>query len=215
MLTKVSSVLLFSLVLAGTPAMAHRLNVFAWPESGTVATQSRFSGGSSARGALVSVRLASGGQTLLTGKTDEKGIFRFAPPREALAANSGVIVVVRAGEGHQNSWPVSIEDLRTATASPTPAASAAVHAESKSADTKPLAPAKAEEKISLTAGELEALVDRAMNKRLAPLEMKLAQALNPDPTWRDIAGGLGWFVGLGGIAAFLGSRKKKTSGEKA
>ncbi|MDO5530519.1 hypothetical protein [Sutterella sp.] len=53
----------------------------------------------------------------------------------------------------------------------------------------------------LTEADVEAAVARALDRRLAPIEKRLAESLDPGPRVQDIVGGIGWLIGLGGIAA--------------
>ncbi|MDO5530520.1 hypothetical protein [Sutterella sp.] len=89
-------------ILAGTAA-AHRVNLFAWPEGGEIVIESGFSGGSKARGAVITVTAPEGGPAVVTGKTDESGTWRFTPPAELVKAGKGALLTVDAGEEHRNT----------------------------------------------------------------------------------------------------------------
>jgi nickel transport protein len=50
-----------------------------------------------------------------------------------------------------------------------------------------------------------------MSKALSPIRQSLAERLDPEPSLRDILGGLGWLIGLAGMAAWAQSRRTKHS----
>jgi nickel transport protein len=92
-----------------SPAMAHRVNVFAWAENGRVFCEGKFSGGRPAKGAEIVV-FDLDGKILLKGKTDEKGGFSFPAPQ------TGARVVLNASMGHRGEWSISREEMGTGAA---------------------------------------------------------------------------------------------------
>ncbi len=62
---------------------------------------------------------------------------------------------------------------------------------------------------SVDAQALEQAVDRALERRLAPVTRMLAEQAQAGPSVTEIVGGMGWLVGLAGIGAWLSARKKK------
>ena len=60
----------------------------------------------------------------------------------------------------------------------------------------------------LTRADVESIVNRALDSRLSPITRMLAASVESGPTLRDIIGGLGWLLGLCGIAAYFRSRKR-------
>ncbi len=145
------------------------------------------------------------------------------------ACPEGVTLVLRAGEGHQNSWPVSREELLEAagtapagetapdtapaagTTARTPGDSAAGTA--PSAGAAPIAapaaaPASAQAAPVCTRADMEAAVAEAVRRELAPLRRELVMLQRQEPGLREIGGGIGWIVGLAGIGAWWTSRRK-------
>ncbi|VEN73741.1 exported hypothetical protein [Candidatus Desulfarcum epimagneticum] len=102
----VSKAAVCALVFAwlASPAMAHRVQVFAWAENGRVFCEGKFSGGRPAKGAEIVV-FDPDGHILLKGKTNEKGEFSFPAP------STGVRVVLNASMGHRGEWSVSREEM--------------------------------------------------------------------------------------------------------
>ena len=99
------------LALGASEAFAHRVNVFAYAEDGHIVVSGKFSTGSAARGALVTVA-GEDGQVLLSGKTDDKGGVRFALP-EGFKVQP-LRVKLNAGEGHVGFWTLGKDDFAQA-----------------------------------------------------------------------------------------------------
>ena len=53
---------------------------------------------------------------------------------------------------------------------------------------------------------------KAVEEKVAPLRQKIAELSNPNPSAKDVIGGLGWIFGIAGAAA-LGYKKGKEKGE--
>lgn len=89
---------LLLILLFVAPALAHKVNLFAYVERGVVYTESYFPDGSPVAGGKVLV-YDSGKTLLLEGKTDGKGLFSFALPKV-----DDLEIVVEASMGHRNSY---------------------------------------------------------------------------------------------------------------
>ncbi len=90
---------LVMLLVAATPAMAHKVNIFAYVEAGTVHTESYFPDGKMVEEGTIEV-LDGGGRKLLEGKTDREGRFSFPLP----ANKEDLTIVINASMGHKNSY---------------------------------------------------------------------------------------------------------------
>jgi nickel transport protein len=219
------------LLVLQTPALAHRVNIFAWTEGPQVAVKCGFSGGNSVRNGEITVYDAADGQVLLTGQTDTEGLFRFdIPPK---GREHGLRIRINAGEGHQNEWLLDAAELASA---PAAASAAPRHAEtSASAAAKstggpgagplpastglPAAAPKVSASGPVSAAEIQAIVDAALeaqeakfsallDSRLSPVKRQLAEMRTDEPGMREIVGGIGWFVGLAGLALYFRSRRR-------
>lgn len=84
---------------AATSALAHKVNIFAYVENGTVFTESYFPDGKPAEGGQIVVQ-DSNGTALLEGKTDDKGLFSFPLP----AKRQDLVIIINATMGHKNSF---------------------------------------------------------------------------------------------------------------
>ena len=101
--------LVTTILIASAPALAHKVNIFAWVEAGQVHTESKFSGGKRVSGGKIEV-FDHNNSMLLEGTTDEKGYFAFPVPADAQTLE----IVLIAGMGHTNHWRVSAQELGTA-----------------------------------------------------------------------------------------------------
>lgn len=95
-------------VIGTTAAMAHQLNVFAFVEDGVVIVESRFSNGNAPQVGEVSV-LDAQGEPLMLLQLEADGTVRF--PLDPAHAEGGLLIEVRTGEGHDNYWILTPEDI--------------------------------------------------------------------------------------------------------
>jgi nickel transport protein len=68
-------------------------------------------------------------------------------------------------------------------------------------------PSAADNRVNMT--KLEAVVESVLDRKLKPITKMLADAQHKETTAKDIFGGIGYILGLVGIAAYVHSRKKK------
>ncbi|OLN31096.1 Additional component NikL of nickel ECF transporter [Desulfovibrio sp. DV] len=212
-------------VVSAGPAQAHRVNVFAYVEGDDVVVECSYNRTDRVRFGDIEVANAATGALYLTGKTDEKGSFRFPVPLAARAAKADLRIVLRAGEGHQNEGVVKAAEYlavapvavvttpATVAASPVPTTSPdAPTVAGKPAQTPPAAAPVALQAgppvVALDPAALEAIVEAAVEKKIAPLRAILVREEEKGPGLTQIIGGIGWLVGLAGIAAYFGSRRR-------
>lgn len=99
----IQGVFLFLIFWAfNTPALAHRVVVFAYTEGDTVHTESKFVPATPVKQGKLLVMDAKTDQVLLTGQTDDKGKFSFKLPPEA--AKVDLKIVIEAGLGHRGEF---------------------------------------------------------------------------------------------------------------
>lgn len=199
--------LLLCALLGAVDAWAHRVNIFAYVEGPDVVVECGYSKSKRVREGSVEVFDATTGSLLLSGKTDDQGMFRFAVPEQARAARADMRLVLKAGEGHQAEWLVRAEEF-AGTPHPVPrtqdgavGAGAAPPAAERPASASPLAPSS-----GLTRAELDEALNTALDAKLAPLQRAMRE--EREPGMRDIIGGIGWIFGLVGVAAYITSRRR-------
>jgi len=190
----ITLLVLCSLIIAG-PCFAHKVRIFAWSEGNTIHTESKFSGGKAAQNAIVTVLEANTGTELTRGTTDQNGLFQFPIPE----TNSEELdIVVNSGDGHKNHWLYEINPvLKSTTAKP----------EQNLAPPEVLPPPPPS--LNITQDQLTALMDNLLEAKLAPIRHQLAQLQEREPSIQDILGGIGYIIGLAGIAAYMKSHTGK------
>ena len=179
--------LLLAILLSAATALAHRVMVFAWVEAQTVHTESKFSGGKLVKGGRIEV-FDQAHKKVTQGLTDDRGRFDFSIPQGARQLD----IVLTTRMGHTGRWTVSAQELGATVALPDPQ--------------KPDAAVKASTygTPGLNAEAIEAIVERSLEKKLAPLRAQIAAQ-----SWglRDIVAGLGYILGLMGLASYLRYRR--------
>ena len=205
-------------------ALAHRVNIFAWTEGDHVVAECGFNGGNKVKQGQVVVFDAATGTKLVEGLTDDQGVYRFSV--SAAGKAHGVRIVIKAGEGHQNEWTVEAAELSgiqpqaaaapsgaaPATTATTAAAPAAATAVGTTTSTSGQATKKAEktapqQTANINAEELQAIVNAALDVKLGPIRKELAEMRVARPGFSEIFGGIGWLVGLAGIALYFKGRR--------
>lgn len=219
------------LCFIGLPAHAHKVNVFAYVEGDKVVVEGYFSGNAKARDTTVQV-LDETGKKLLEGKTDKKGIFSFKLA-DLPQFTGGLKFVLDAEMGHKAEYVLAASELpaagaREATASgqapEQEAASQEKAAKQSHSKTQPVREPETSAAPSPPAAAAVSVVDQAvltaalgavLDKKLEPIvrmlgkqEKLLLEEKFGGPRVSDIVGGIGWIIGLAGIAAFFLSRNR-------
>jgi nickel transport protein len=191
--------------LLSPPVFAHRVNVFAWVEGDTVFVECRYPDGTKVHEGVIRV-LDSAGKELLNGKTSARGEFSFKVPKQ-----DDLTVVLEAGMGHRGDWPLSKQDLAPAGEVPKPEPAAASQAAPKTEAPPPAARDSAPGGApSLPAG-IDQAIEKALDKKLAPVMKMLAEMHEQKVRLADVLGGIGYIFGLVGVAAYF-KRKPEGSG---
>ena len=194
-------------------AQAHRVNIFAWTEGNEVVAECGFNGGNKVKQGQVVIFDAATGAKLAEGRTDDLGVYRF--PISAEGKAHGVRIVIKAGEGHQNEWTVDAAELATiqpgTAATSAPAVSPAV-APAAASTLQPQAAPKADKSpapqtANISAAEMQNIVNTALDAKLGPIRKELAEMRVARPGFSEIFGGIGWLVGLAGIALYFKGRR--------
>ena len=99
---------LLTVVAFATTAQAHQLNVFAFVEEGTVVVETKFSNGNLPVSGDVEV-LNAQSEVLMTLPLEKDGTVRF--PLDMGVAGEGITIEVTTGEGHEDYWILTPEDI--------------------------------------------------------------------------------------------------------
>ena len=95
---KLMAVLLLLGFLLPAAVLAHKVNIFAYAEAGTIYCESYFPDGRPVDSGKVLV-YDNAKQLLLAGQTDKQGLFQFTLPKV-----DDLILEIDAGMGHKNSY---------------------------------------------------------------------------------------------------------------
>jgi nickel transport protein len=191
------------LLLAAFPSFAHRVNIYAWLEGDSVRVRCAFSRSSPVKNGRITVYSATDGGKLLSGVTDNEGNFRFSVPEQA--RESGLRIRINAGEGHENEWRMEAREFAEREIAATETDAAVPSPQRDGDHTSGIRAPAAREPVSPQ--EVRRIVSELMEINLAPLRRDLAALANPGPDLREIVGGLGWLVGLAGLALYFKGRR--------
>jgi len=191
--TVIVFIIFCSLFVAG-PCLAHKVRIFAWSEGNIIHTEAKFSGGKAAQNSTVTVIESSTGKELLHGKTDSQGLFQFPTPN---TDSPKLDIVISSGDGHKNSWSYELAPSSGKT-SVLPKKSVVASKENTESSTSAL----------LSEQQLTTIMDSLLEAKLAPIRRQLAEQQEHTPSFQDILGGIGYILGLAGIAAYMKSKKK-------
>lgn len=215
---------LIFLLLLPMSALAHRVNVFAYAEGDIIHVEARFQKGVPAQDSEVRVSHAKSGREYLQGKTDGEGRFSFPIPEQARADRADLKILLSAGEGHQNEWILTAGEYL-----PPPAALPAVEKGEKGEKAKKakvaaanpvrkpvstaVVPAAPPPQVAGSvpdcpaAPDVTAVVEAAVERKIAPLRQMMLDSQNQDPGLREVVGGIGYLVGIAGLLAYARSRR--------
>jgi nickel transport protein len=194
--------MILSLLIA-TPADAHKASVFAAVRGKTISGEAYFRDGAPVRNARVTVLDAGGGKLGET-QTDAAGRFTFEPSRRC-----DLRVVVDAGDGHAAEYTVRADELPADLAdggqgaAPAGESAPATSSFAAAKDRPGKQNAQPSDSLQDVRGELEAI-----QAQIVQLRRDLA-AREDRARWSDVLGGIGYILGLMGLAFyFLGVRRK-------
>ena len=197
-------------LLSPLPAAAHKLKVFATADGDRIQGSAYFAGGSPAAGATILIQDAEGA-VLAHLSPDKDGHFSY----QAQTGRDHV-VVARTDDGHEARWRIGADELAAALArpgaltqaspAPEPASSGALPQDTTTAPTT--RPPATTPGVELGAGldpRVLAAIEQAVARQVRPLREEL-NAAQDQIRLHDILGGIGYILGLTGLALWLGRR---------
>jgi nickel transport protein len=176
--------------------LGHRVIIFAWIEGDQVHTESKFASGKYIKGGQIEV-YDSESKILIQGETDQDGRFTFPTPPKG-----DYKIVIQAALGHSGNWVLTKDAFEEEAVEVTHTS----HSESTLETDDHMSPPTSVQSNVLahvTLDELEHLIDHALDEKLAPISKQLAQLQTGKPSFKDIIGGIGYIVGLVGIALYF------------
>ncbi len=195
------NVALFCLLFLAASAWAHKVNIFAYAENNTVYTESYFPDGRPVEGGAINIYDRSGKQ-LLTGTTDSKGLFSFSPP-----AHDDLTIEIIASMGHKNSFLLQKKELGDIPVTePQPDIAPVESAGRQSAPAIIPLSTQGIESLNVLQKEFKNIAAelRSVKREIAALRVTLEK-----PGLDDIVSGIGYIIGLLGVAFFMMNRKKQ------
>ena len=199
-----SCVLVFCLcIFISTPAVAHKVKVFALAEGKTISGYVYFPGGARAGDATVEI-FGPNGSPLGTVQTNKNGEFVF--DAEIRCDHT---IIADFGEGHRAEYLIPAEDLPDSL--PTQKME---HQEQKKPAQTTLAPEssvpedKNDPKIGLAESELKKIVEKAIIKNIRPLREQV-EKYEEKVRLHDILGGIGYIMGVMGLLCYLKSKPRQ------
>lgn len=200
-MTKFISAMLGSiaaLMMLAAPAAAHKVNVFGYVENGAIIGEGYFPGGGKAKASKVEL-LDNSGKVLSETKTDANGAFKIKLPQ----AEPPLKLVITASMGHKGEYLLTAQDLGQSN-------KATADKSVKQKPVKQITDSSGASPTGLGEKQIQAMVAEAVEKKLAPLQAQVAR-MNAERAIgvADVIGGLGYILGLLGLAAYMKSRKEK------
>ncbi len=180
------------------PLWAHKISIFAYVEGQTIQGQVYFNDGSPAKRAKVTLLPAQGQKVLAETKTDAEGNFKLPLPK---GVKGSVRIVALAEMGHRAEMKLALKEA----APQNPA-----FPEGFAPATEPVQTQAAQVTTGLSEKELQQLIDRELEKQLAPIRQILEDLVKQlqKPSFSEIFGGIGYIFGFFGIIAWAYSKRK-------
>jgi nickel transport protein len=190
------------------PAWGHGVNVFAYVDGQKIFVEGYFSGKSKAVDSVVEVFDAQGNK-LHEGKTNNNGVYSFKV-LEVVPVRGDLRIVLKAGPEHQAEFRLPAADLPAY-----PKRKAAVVETQKEPQSQDMNLSESRTaEASYDQVLLKRLVEEAVDGKIQPLatmlsqQQKLLMELNEKRlSLTEIVGGIGWILGIVGVAAYLMSRR--------
>lgn len=196
-------------------AQAHKVNIFAALDGNMIVGKVYFSGGGVAEDVDVEV-LAQDGLKIATVKTNSKGEFLFAPKMK----DTQYLFSVDTGDGHAAKTTVAVGSALTPSQSgaskPRPPSFSQLQGKPGAAqpDVKASSsPAQAASpQVAIDPEIVAEVVSVELSKQLRPLAERIEQ-YESSVRMSNVFGGIGFIVGIAGVAAFFLSRRQEEQGK--
>ncbi|WP_163337180.1 hypothetical protein [Desulfopila sp. IMCC35008] len=196
-------ILLLILLLLPFTASAHKIRVFAYAEGDTIKGETSFNGGKKARNIEILVTDNKTEETIQTVRTDDSGEFSFPISGAMKEAQLDLLIIANAGEGHRNEWLLQAADYL-------PDVAATDIAQQPLERSQPTTtPATGTTGVDETV--LKKIVDQSVAEQLGPIKRMLIEMNDKKVSLQDIIGGIGYIIGLAGLAAIMKSKKGDAS----
>ncbi len=191
---KIGLITILVLLFHTNYAFAHRVNVFAWIEDKTIHTQSKFPGGKPVVACEILVFNLE--RNLITkGVTDNNGEFSFKSDNP-----QPMKIELNAGMGHKAVWEISAEDIDETYD----------ENDSEPLNTEDISHENDSDSLAIpdkNVKQMEVVIEKALDRKLKPVYKMLADLKEDKPSLKDILGGIGYIIGLIGLASYIRYKK--------
>lgn len=195
----VRSLLLLACCLAlPSAAEAHKFLVTAWTEGDVLLVESAFGDGSTGAGAEVTVKDLASGQVLMQGVADKDGMLSLPLTKTVRKAGNDLQVTADGGQGHLATCSVPADEFTLPNSASTQPGATTPHDKIRLDDAGD-SRMDADLLKQLVRQEIGAVVQ----EQLQPLRRELRALQKQGPSVADIVGGIGWILGLAGVAVLV------------
>jgi len=187
-------------------AWGHGVNVFAYVDGQKIFVEGYFTGKSKAVDSIVEVFDAQGNK-LHEGRTNNDGVYSFKVA-DVVPVRGDLRIVLKAGPEHQAEFRIPASELPAYPKRKTAAAPAQKDPQPQEMNLS------GSPETSHDRAVLKRIVEEAVDRKIQPLatmlgkQQKLLMELNEKRiSLTEIFGGIGWILGIVGVAAYLMSRR--------
>lgn len=191
------------MLLLHTPALAHKVTLFAWVEGDIIHTQSKYMGGKRPKQGQIEV-FEPNGNLLLMGKTDDQGRFSFKTPQK-----TDLQIVLTTEPGHRAVWNLlKNEFMASGNGAPDKQISDQNSADIGNPNQDP-AGHYGLSIYNMSKEELTNLIEGILDNKLVLLKQQVRSMQTERISLKDVVGGIGYILGLVGLVAYLKNRPSK------
>lgn len=190
-------ILAVGLLVISEPAWSHKLKVFAAAEGTHLVGYAYFSPSGRPRQAAVTVTDADG-NVLATATTDDEGRFEVEAKRRV-----DHHITVGGGDGHVATYTIKADELPDHLPPSPPTSLPPAGEGSKPSPIATVSPA-----LPTSEADWRTFIDQSIARQIRPLREQL-DAYQEKVWWHDVLGGIGYILGLGGLAFGLSERRRR------
>ncbi len=197
--------ILVFLLLVPQTGLAHKLHVFAWAEDGVIHGETAFQRGTKARNVTITIEDAASTTKLTRTTSDANGVFSSPIPDVARQEPIDLRIIADAGSGHRSEWLMKASEYATTKALVQPKKTtgpSGVHSNiEQHTDTI--------KHIGISETTLRAIVREEVAAQLGTIRKMIVRHSDRGISLQDILGGLGYIMGITGLATYIIYRKEK------
>ncbi|MCF6235594.1 MAG: hypothetical protein L3J70_04355 [Gammaproteobacteria bacterium] len=182
---------------------AHKVNMFVYQEAGQVFVEGYFADGRKSQKSEVVV-YDEQDKLLLSGQTDDKGVFAFIPTHKG-----ALRITLDAGLGHKTEYELKADEWEevnnSVPAISTSAASELVQTQAVTSEKSEVVTHSAA--VGFDEKALQIMINKAVHEANTPLIRSLEDA-QKKASMSDIIGGIGFIFGILGVILYFQARKQ-------